>query len=120
MIISFYAPARFAPSAAMMPRFHQHAKPTMADIQSCVAHHFGIPALEMKSARRSRSIARPRQIAMYLARELTMRSLPDIGRHFGNRDHTTVIHAIKQIERLRLIDADLDADVQTLSRGLTA
>ena len=74
----------------------------------------------MVSARRARAVARPRQIAMYLAKRLTPRSLPEIGRRFGGRDHTTVIHAVKQIERLRGEDADLDADVRTLIRQLEA
>ena len=72
----------------------------------------------MTSARRAREVARPRQIAMYIAKQLTPRSLPEIGRRFGGRDHTTVIHAIKQIEKLRQIDAELDSDVRLLLRQL--
>ena len=65
-------------------------------------------------------MARPRQIAMYLAKQLTPRSLPEIGRRFGGRDHTTVIHAVRQIEKLRMADAELDADVRLLLRQLEA
>jgi chromosomal replication initiator protein len=72
----------------------------------------------MVSARRAREVARPRQIAMYLAKQLTPRSLPEIGRRFGGRDHTTVIHAVRQIEKLRGLDHDLDNDVRTLMRAL--
>jgi len=74
----------------------------------------------MTSARRAREVARPRQIAMYLAKQLTPRSLPEIGRRFGGRDHTTVIHAVRQIEKLRMADAELDADVRLLLRQLEA
>jgi len=63
-------------------------------------------------------VARPRQVAMYLAKQLTPRSLPEIGRRFGGRDHTTVIHAVRRIEKLRQTDAELDADVRLLIRQL--
>jgi chromosomal replication initiator protein len=72
----------------------------------------------MGSARRAREVARPRQIAMYLAKQLTQRSLPEIGRRFGGRDHTTVIHAVRTIEALRVKDAEIDADVRLLLRQL--
>ncbi|WP_407696147.1 chromosomal replication initiator protein DnaA [Sphingomicrobium marinum] len=88
------------------------------EIQTQVAEHFRIRKAEMTSARRSRDIARPRQVAMYLSKQLTPKSLPDIGRRFGGRDHTTVIHAVKQIERLRAADAELDADIRLLQRQL--
>lgn len=93
---------------------------TIDEIQRAVSAHYGMRQAEMVSARRARAVARPRQIAMYLAKRLTPRSLPEIGRRFGGRDHTTVIHAVKQIERLRGEDADLDADVRTLIRQLEA
>jgi chromosomal replication initiator protein len=72
----------------------------------------------MHSARRARAVARPRQVAMYLAKQLTPRSLPEIGRKFGNRDHTTVMHAIRRIDELRAVDAVLNEDVETLRRVL--
>ena len=71
------------------------------EIQTQVAEHYRIRKAEMTSARRAREVARPRQVAMYLSKQLTPKSLPDIGRRFGGRDHTTVIHAVKQIEQLR-------------------
>lgn len=92
----------------------------IADIQAKVAQHFQMRLSEMVSARRSRDVARPRQVAMYLCKRLTPRSLPEIGRKFGNRDHTTVIHAIKRIESLRKEDAELAWHVKELERELAA
>ncbi|TZG29642.1 chromosomal replication initiator protein DnaA [Sphingomonas montanisoli] len=91
---------------------------TIDEIQRRVCDHYRIRQAEMSSARRAREVARPRQVAMYLAKQLTPRSLPEIGRRFGGRDHTTVIHAVRQIEKLRQTDAELDADVRLLIRQL--
>jgi chromosomal replication initiator protein len=91
---------------------------TIDEIQRHVSAHFNIRQAEMVSARRARAVARPRQIAMYLSKQLTPRSLPEIGRRFGGRDHTTVIHAVKQIEKLRAADSEIDSDVRTLLRTL--
>jgi chromosomal replication initiator protein len=91
---------------------------TIDEIQKRVSEHYKIRQAEMVSARRAREVARPRQVAMYLAKQLTPRSLPEIGRKFGGRDHTTVIHAVRQIERLRGCDSDIDADVLSLLRQL--
>jgi chromosomal replication initiator protein len=88
------------------------------EIQGAVAAHFRLPMSCMTSARRSRKEARPRQIAMYLARELTPKSLPQIGRMFGWRDHTTVIHACKQIERLAGIDKEVAEHVSQIREDL--
>ena len=88
------------------------------EIQRQVSDHYNIRKAEMTSARRAREVARPRQVAMYLSKQLTPKSLPDIGRRFGGRDHTTVIHAVKQIERLRAADAELDAAIRLLTRQL--
>lgn len=93
-------------------------KITIDQIQRRVAEHFRIKQADMVSARRARDVARPRQVAMYLAKRLTPRSLPEIGRRFGGRDHTTVMHAVKRIEELRIEDAELDADIDLLSRQL--
>lgn len=89
----------------------QRRVPAMADIQREVAAFFHIPVAEMVSERRAREVARPRQVAMYLAKKLTPKSLPNIGRHFGNRDHTTVIHAVRQVERLIGEDRDFATSV---------
>jgi chromosomal replication initiator protein len=91
---------------------------TIDEIQRRVSDHYKIRQAEMVSARRAREVARPRQVAMYLAKQLTPRSLPEIGRKFGGRDHTTVIHAVRQIERLRGCDTDIDNDVRSLIRQL--
>jgi chromosomal replication initiator protein len=88
------------------------------EIQTRVSDHYRIRKAEMTSARRAREVARPRQVAMYLSKQLTPRSLPEIGRRFGGRDHTTVIHAVKQIEKLRAQDPELDSDIRLLTRQL--
>ena len=88
------------------------------EIQTRVSDHYRIRKQEMTSARRAREVARPRQVAMYLSKQLTPRSLPEIGRRFGGRDHTTVIHAVKQIEKLRAQDPELDSDIRLLTRQL--
>jgi chromosomal replication initiator protein len=72
----------------------------------------------MSSARRARAVARPRQVAMYLAKQLTQRSLPEIGRKFGGRDHTTVMHAVRKVEELCGIDNAFAEDVELLRRML--
>ncbi len=91
---------------------------TIEEIQKRVAEHFNIKLAEMSSARRSRQVARPRQVAMYLAKQLTSRSLPEIGRKFGGRDHTTVMHAVKKVEELRSSDQGFSEDVELLRRML--
>ena len=91
---------------------------TIEEIQKRVAEHFNIRVSDMHSARRARSVARPRQVAMYLAKQLTSRSLPEIGRKFGGRDHTTVMHAVKKVDELRDRDASFAEDVELLRRML--
>ena len=87
-------------------------------IQNMVAAHFNLDIQEMLSARRSRSLARPRQIAMYLAKQHTTNSLPDIGRKFSNRDHTTVIHAVKKIEQLMKNDDEIRKNIFEIKKRL--
>jgi chromosomal replication initiator protein len=91
---------------------------TIDEIQKRVAEHFTIKMAEMTSSRRARMVARPRQVAMYLAKQLTSRSLPEIGRKFGGRDHTTVMHAVRKIEELIASDRALAEDVELLRRML--
>jgi chromosomal replication initiator protein len=91
---------------------------TIQEIQKRVAEHWNIRVAEMSSARRSRNIARPRQVAMYLAKQLTSKSLPDIGRHFGDRDHTTVMHAVSRVTALISTDSAFAEDVELLRRML--
>ncbi len=91
---------------------------TIEEIQKRVAEHFNIRIADMHSARRSRAVARPRQVAMYLSKQLTARSLPEIGRKFGGRDHTTVMHAVRKVDELRQADASFAEDVELLRRML--
>ncbi len=93
-------------------------KITIDEIQKKVVEHYNIKLSDMHSPRRSRSVARPRQVAMYLAKSITTRSLPEIGRKFGGRDHTTVIHAIKTIEEIMVNDPNLAEDIELLTRIL--
>ena len=91
---------------------------TIDEIQKRVAEHYNIRLADMHSARRARAVARPRQVAMYLAKQLTSRSLPEIGRKFGGRDHTTVMHAVRKVEELKTIDSSFADDVELLRRML--
>jgi len=91
---------------------------SMEEIQKRVAEHFKIRISDMSSARRARAVARPRQVAMYLSKQLTSRSLPEIGRAFGGRDHTTVMHAVRKVEELVKSDSNFAEDVELLTRML--
>ena len=91
---------------------------TIEEIQKRVAEHYNIRLTDMSSPRRARNVARPRQIAMYLSKQLTSRSLPEIGRRFGGRDHTTVMHAVSRVAELMQADADFAEDVELLRRML--
>jgi chromosomal replication initiator protein len=88
------------------------------EIQRKVAEHYNMRLTDMFSARRARNVARPRQVAMYLAKQLTSRSLPEIGRKFGNRDHTTVMHAVSRVGQLIEVDPAFAEDVELLRRML--
>ncbi len=92
---------------------------TIDNIQRTVAEHYKIKMSDMVSKRRSRSVARPRQVAMALAKELTNRSLPEIGDAFGGRDHTTVLHACRKVKELRDSSSDISEDMKILIRALT-
>jgi len=91
---------------------------TIEEIQKAVVAHYSLKLADMQSKRRSRVVARPRQVAMYLAKQLTPRSLPEIGRRFGGRDHTTVMHAVKKVDELLAEDDGLARDVESLRRRL--
>ena len=95
-------------------------KVTIEEIIRKVADHYNLRMSDMISARRSRTISRPRQLAMFLAKNLTSKSLPEIGRRFGGRDHTTVIHAVKKIEELKNKDLQIAEEVEILRRMLEA
>lgn len=105
----------------LLPGFERHMRNpalAVADIKREVAAFFHIPIGEMVSQRRSRGVARPRQVAMYLAKQRTPKSLPNIGKLFGNRDHTTVIHAVRTVERLMGEDMSIAAAVRELDARL--
>ncbi len=93
-------------------------KITIEEIQRRVAEYYNVRLADMLSARRARAVARPRQVAMYLSKHLTTRSLPEIGRKFGGRDHTTVIHAVRKIDELCQVDSGIEEDVDLLRRML--
>jgi hypothetical protein len=85
------------------------------DIQLAVCKHYDVKLLDMLSKRRTADIVKPRQIAMYLAKTMTLKSLPDIGRRFGGRDHTTALHAIRKMEGLIELDGDIARDIATIT-----
>lgn len=87
------------------------ATPSIRDIQRAVANHYGFTRLELRSKRRTAAVARARQIAMYVVKSTTPMSYPQIGRHFGGRDHSTILHGVRKIEHLIESDSALKADV---------
>ncbi len=91
---------------------------SIEDIQKQVASHYNVKVSDMHSARRARQVARPRQVAMYLSKKFTSKSLPEIGRRFGGKDHTTVMHAVKKVEELISTDHEFSQDLEMLSRLL--
>jgi chromosomal replication initiator protein len=95
-------------------------KITVEEIQRKVSDHYNIRLSDLIGPKRLRGYARPRQIAMYLSKILTNRSLPDIGRRFGGRDHTTVMHGVRRIEELRAVDSQIADDLELLRRALEA
>ena len=97
----------------------QDKQVSLDNIQRTVAEYYKIKVSDLMSKRRSRSVARPRQVAMALAKELTNHSLPEIGDSFGGRDHTTVLHACRKIRELRETDSDIREDYKNLLRSLT-
>lgn len=95
-------------------------KVTVEEIQRKVSEHYNIRLSDLIGPKRVRTIARPRQVAMYLAKKLTSRSLPEIGRRFGGRDHTTVMHGVKRIDELKAVDNQIAEDLELLRRALEA
>jgi chromosomal replication initiator protein len=93
-------------------------KTSIEDIQRKTAEFYKLDVKDFHSPQRARRVARPRQVAMYLSRKLTTRSLPEIGRRFGGRDHTTVLHAVRKIEALVAKDVALSEEVESLKRQL--
>ncbi len=94
------------------------ARPCILDIQIETAKYFGVGRSDLLSSRRTANVVRPRQVAMYLAKTLTLRSLPEIGRRFGGRDHTTVLHAVRKMHRLAATDPDVARAVGEITTKL--
>jgi chromosomal replication initiator protein len=92
----------------------------MDEIMKKICHYYNVRMSDLLSPRRSRNIARPRQMAMYLSKNMTSRSYPEIGKQFGNRDHTTVMHAVRKIEELKSQDSQISDDAELLRRMLEA
>jgi len=99
-------------------RPHEPRRIKIKAIQRTVARDFNVSRSDMLSSRRTANVVRPRQIAMYLAKTLTLRSLPEIGRRFGGRDHTTVLHAVRKIEGLTGTDQAVAEEIEMLKRML--
>lgn len=92
---------------------------SMADVKAAVVQRYQLHSIDMVSARKSFAVSHPRQLSMYLCKQLTPKSLPEIGRAHGGRDHTTVIHAVRQVERRRTSDPDLNRAIVELSTALS-
>lgn len=123
------ANAAFTGSKITLPFIKESLKDLLAlqdkqvsidNIQRVVAEYYKIKVADLLSKRRSRSVARPRQVAMALSKELTNHSLPEIGDAFGGRDHTTVLHGCRKIKELRENNADISEDYKNLLRSLTS
>lgn len=95
-------------------------RPTVLEIQKVVTEHYRVPRREFLSDRRTRSLVRARQVAMFLAKKLTLRSLPEIGRNFGGRDHTTVLHAVRKIENEITENPELAEEILELQKMVDA
>ena len=99
-------------------RVREPKRVKIEDIQKLVANHYQVSRADILSSRRTANVVRPRQIAMYLAKILTLRSLPEIGRRFGGRDHTTVLHAVRKIDSMTASDVALSEELELLKRML--
>jgi len=99
-------------------RTHELKRVKIEDIQKLVASHYSVSRADILSSRRTAAVVKPRQVAMFLAKILTLRSLPEIGRRFGGRDHTTVLHAVRKIEALSHTDTILREELELLKRML--
>lgn len=100
------------------PAFVKRVPVSISMIVGAVCDYYGVKLIDLMSHRKTADITRPRQVAMYLARKMTPKSQPDIGRRFGGRDHTTVLHGVKKIEALKEVDQVLAADLQALTREI--
>jgi chromosomal replication initiator protein len=106
-------------SEMQMPSHNHKGEPRIEHIQRVIVEHFpGVTMVDLHSARRIAKIVMPRQIAMYLSKVMTGRSLPEIGRRFGGRDHTTVLHAVRKIEALVISKPEIAATVEMLRKAI--
>lgn len=118
------APKVTAPAAPEPPKrvdwfaFDDSNGPRIRDVQWAVADYYNVDVGDMLSARRTKNIVKPRHVAYYLCKKLTLKSYPEIGRRFGGRDHTTAISGIRKIETLRKTDEQLDSDIRTIASSL--
>lgn len=110
----------FGPIVHPRPKDDINPRTTIQEIQREVCRYYRVTRVDLLSERRTMSIVRPRQIAMYLAKTITLRSLPEIGRRFGGRDHTTVLHSVRKITALRMSNESLDAELAELENLLVA
>ena len=110
--------SRYERTLADLVRSREARRVRIEDILRIVSRHYKVPRNDLLSSRRSRDVVRPRQIAMYLAKALTSRSLPEIGRRFGGRDHTTVLHSVRKVEQMMKDDGDLCQEIELLKRML--
>ena len=108
----------YTSAAIVAIAFGEAATPIDTNIQRVVARQYNVSRADLLSSRRTANVVRPRQVAMYLAKTLTLRSLPEIGRRFGGRDHTTVLHAVRKIENLVTTDTALAEEIELLKRQL--
>ena len=118
LLVALVAPAVVPLEDLRADARRNERKVTVDMIQKTVAEHYSLKQADLISERRARAVARPRQVAMWLAKQITTRSLPDIGRRFGGRDHTTVLHAVRRIEALKGEDATIARDLDVLLRKL--
>lgn len=102
----------------IMPTVMFTEPPKVEEIQRAVCQFYGVSKLDLLSKRRTANICRPRQIAMYLAKTLTFRSLPEIGRRFGNRDHTTVLHAVRKIKLHETVDEATRKEIRQIKASI--
>lgn len=110
----------FAQAWTQLTQRHNHRGELRLEvIKRAICEHFNVSRLDIESSRRTNNVVRPRQIAMWFCRELTTRSLPEIGKTFGGRDHTTALHAIRTIDAMRITDAKMQSDIDAIKFALT-
>jgi hypothetical protein len=112
--VTISAPEPFIPPEPLIP----YANKRVAIIKAAVGRAYGVDRIQLDSKCRTAAIVRPRQVAMYLAKTMTLHTLPEIGRRFGGRDHTTVLHAVRKIAALRINDTDLDAKITEIEQTI--